>query len=232
VNEHVDSWLNPRATNFKRNTMCFQRNVTAAYNAFSWDETDSLFKTESDGRKSRRRTIPLVAFVVCAIVAVLIIVTLGGLYGYAILHHASPVLPHCGVDNYESILNLAPWTENRVSLVGAFNASKPPGFAFFVGNSPLVTGDSDTTLLFRQDSDFLYVCGIELPNLYLAIDLANGMTTLFVTPLDEIWNGVNLTPAQWTAQENVNQTLTAPGDFASFLEARAGQTVIESAVFF
>jgi Xaa-Pro aminopeptidase len=131
----------------------------------------------------------------------------------------APLLPQCSVANYRDILAVAPWQDNRAQLLQLLIANmtaQERGVALLYGNSEQSTGDGDTTVLFRQNSNFLYLVGYsEVPDLVLAMDVRTGRTTLFVTPLDEVWNGENLSLEQWAQKARVDATeyISALPDF-------------------
>ncbi len=45
----------------------------------------------------------------------------------------------------------------------------------------------------------------EVPDLVLALDVRSGRATLFITPLDEVWNGENLSLEQWAQKAKVDE---------------------------
>ena len=64
------------------------------------------------------------------------------------------------------------------------------------GNMPVPMNYPSNTLRFRQDSNFLYYCGLDYPNLTTVIDATNGETTLFGDDLevdDIVWEGERIT---------------------------------------
>ena len=70
------------------------------------------------------------------------------------------------------------------------------GVILLLGNMPIPMNYPSNTLRFRQDSNFLYYCGLEHPNLNLVIDVSSGETTLFGDDLnvdDIVWEGERTT---------------------------------------
>ncbi len=66
------------------------------------------------------------------------------------------------------------------------------GLILLLGNKPVPMNYPSNTLRFRQDSNFLYYCGLDYENLNLVIDTASGETTLFgddLTVDDIVWEG-------------------------------------------
>ena len=70
------------------------------------------------------------------------------------------------------------------------------GMILLPGNMPVPMNYPSNTLRFRQDSNFLYYCGLDYPNLTIVIDSTNGETTLFGDDLevdDIVWEGERVT---------------------------------------
>ena len=70
------------------------------------------------------------------------------------------------------------------------------GMILLPGNMPVPMNYPSNTLRFRQDSNFLYYCGLDYPNLTTVIDATNGETTLFGDDLevdDIVWGGERVT---------------------------------------
>ena len=66
------------------------------------------------------------------------------------------------------------------------------GLIVLIGNKPVPMNYPSNTLRFRQDSNFLYYCGLDYENLVLTIDCASEKSTLYGDDLtvDEIvWEG-------------------------------------------
>ncbi|MBT5440186.1 MAG: aminopeptidase P family protein, partial [Candidatus Marinimicrobia bacterium] len=53
------------------------------------------------------------------------------------------------------------------------------GVIFLPGNNLVPMNYPSNTLRFRQDSNFLYYCGLDYPELNLIIDVSNGESILF-----------------------------------------------------
>jgi len=70
------------------------------------------------------------------------------------------------------------------------------GMILLPGNMPVPMNYPSNTLRFRQDSNFLYYCGLDYPNLTTVIDATSGETTLFGDDLevdDIVWEGERIT---------------------------------------
>ena len=68
------------------------------------------------------------------------------------------------------------------------------GLLIFPGNKETGMNYKDNWYPFRQDSSFLYYYGINLPNLYVIIDLDEGKEILFgndLSPEDMVWVGAS-----------------------------------------
>lgn len=66
------------------------------------------------------------------------------------------------------------------------------GLIFLAGNNEIPMNYKANTYPFRQDSNFLYFIGIDLPRLYATIDTSTGETILFgddITVEDAVWTG-------------------------------------------
>ena len=105
------------------------------------------------------------------------------------------------------------------------------GMILLPGNMPVPMNYPSNTLRFRQDSNFLYYCGLDYPNLTIVIDSTNGETTLFGDDLevdDIVWEGERVTVKKMAESAGIdhveknsplrrNVTIQEVGDTASFL---------------
>lgn len=91
--------------------------------------------------------------------------------------------------------------ENRQKIVVELNNKNfSEGFAFFQGGSNIQIYDTDCEYLFRQESTFMYLFGINEPCCYGAICLANSKSYLFIPRLNEsyeVWQGHIKTPDEY-----------------------------------
>jgi len=70
------------------------------------------------------------------------------------------------------------------------------GVVILLGNMPVPMNYTSNCLRFRQDSNFLYYCGLDHANLNLIIDVASGESTLYGDDLsinDIVWEGERTT---------------------------------------
>jgi Xaa-Pro dipeptidase len=74
---------------------------------------------------------------------------------------------------------------SRAKLVGLMTERGANGVALFQGGDDINQYDTDTELVFRQDSWFNYLFGSKEPGFYGAIDLSSGKSTLFIPRLPE-----------------------------------------------
>jgi len=81
------------------------------------------------------------------------------------------------------------------------------GIIFLPGNIPVPMNYPSNHLRFRQDSNFLYFCGLDFPNLNLVIDTSSGDSTLFGDDLsvDEIvWEGQRTSIKEMAGLSGIN----------------------------
>jgi Xaa-Pro aminopeptidase len=105
---------------------------------------------------------------------------------------------------------------NRQRLYGYF---KDGDVLFFEGQEERMR-NADTELLFRQDSDFLYVSGVELPGSKFIMEVATKETTLVIPDQDEmypVWHGIPKTLEQWSQEYQITRTIYNK-DLKAFLE--------------
>lgn len=153
--------------------------------------------------------------------------------GVFLYESGRPALLSCGVRDFRAILNITPWPANRAKLVRNFNSSAS-GLVYFEGSGELETGDSDTTLLFHQNSLFAYVSGLEVPSLVLVLELEPGnrlaKSLLFVKAVDEQWQGENLSLEQWKADGQVDEAFWIEA-LVPYLVANSGKTLFSAPQF-
>ncbi|KAI8614842.1 peptidase M24, structural domain-containing protein [Chytriomyces sp. MP71] len=80
----------------------------------------------------------------------------------------------------------------RTKVFTAFKEVGTGGIALFKGGEESFRHDTDHEHLFRQESHFHYLFGVNEPNLYGALDFNTGLSYLFVPRLDveyEVWCG-------------------------------------------
>src|SRR6185295_6046836 len=90
-------------------------------------------------------------------------------------------MPLCGrlmrTHYFQTDFTAAEFIARRSRVAAAMNRE---GFALIPG-APEVQGFDP----FRQNNDFYYLCGVEVPHAYLLIDAARGQSTLYLPPRDE-----------------------------------------------
>lgn len=82
------------------------------------------------------------------------------------------------------------------------------GIIVIAGNNHCARNYGANTFKFRQDSNFLYFAGIDLPGLYLIIDAATGESTLYgneSTLEDHIWMGSQSSLADWSEKSGIEK---------------------------
>ena len=75
------------------------------------------------------------------------------------------------------------------------------------------------TLRFRQDSNFLYYCGLDYPELNLIIDVISGETLLFgdnLTVQDIVWEG-SRTSIETMAKSSGISTIKSNSELKNYL---------------
>lgn len=123
------------------------------------------------------------------------------------------------------------------------------GIILIAGNNHCPMNYRANVYLFRQDSNFLYFAGIDLPGLYLAIDTSTGDSTLFgdeATIEDHIWTGPQVSLKEWADKSGIEKTKPLselelllhtktkilylppyPADRKIFLSEKMGQSITE-----
>eukprot|EP01088_Endostelium_zonatum_P006533 TRINITY_DN1866_c0_g1_i2.p1 TRINITY_DN1866_c0_g1~~TRINITY_DN1866_c0_g1_i2.p1 ORF type:complete len:597 (-),score=147.72 TRINITY_DN1866_c0_g1_i2:113-1903(-) len=110
---------------------------------------------------------------------------------------------------------------NSPSTISLLSSLPPNTSALFllVGGASTTRPNSDTEILFRQESNFLYLSGIPLPDCYILLDPSNQEIILF-SPLREssyaLWNGPVLDLSQLQSKYLVDQSLYTT-NFTSFI---------------
>eukprot|EP01006_Ploeotia_vitrea_P046035 TRINITY_DN66989_c9_g3_i1.p2 TRINITY_DN66989_c9_g3~~TRINITY_DN66989_c9_g3_i1.p2 ORF type:complete len:494 (+),score=75.76 TRINITY_DN66989_c9_g3_i1:48-1529(+) len=107
---------------------------------------------------------------------------------------------------------LSMYKNNRARVVERANkAGLKSGVLLHQGGSEVNLYDTDTmTRVFRNESYFLYLFGVQEPDFYGAIDLSTGKTTLFCPRLPEAyatWLGEVNPPEFYTKKYGVDETL-------------------------
>jgi Xaa-Pro aminopeptidase len=82
------------------------------------------------------------------------------------------------------------------------------GLILLLGNGESSLNYTDNTYPFRQDSSFLYFCGIDRPDMALVIDTASGQSTLYADNLSldyQVWMGVQPTTEVWAQRAGIEK---------------------------
>jgi Xaa-Pro aminopeptidase len=80
------------------------------------------------------------------------------------------------------------------------------GLILIAGNNATPRNYSGNSFPFRQDSNFLYFAGIDLPGLMLVIDVENGVSTLYgndATVEESIWTGTQPKLVEWANKSGI-----------------------------
>jgi len=83
------------------------------------------------------------------------------------------------------------------------------GIALFIGNTESPMNYPDNTYHFRQDSDFLYFFGLDLPALTGMMDFDSGKDRIFGNDIDMddiIWMGPQLTVRELAQKCGISET--------------------------
>ena len=81
------------------------------------------------------------------------------------------------------------------------------GLIVLAGNKPVPMNYPSNTLRFRQDSNFLYYCGLDYEDIALTIDCATGQSTLYGDDLsvsDIVWEGERTSVKKMAEQSGVD----------------------------
>lgn len=98
------------------------------------------------------------------------------------------------------------------------------GLILLLGNVDSPFNSADNHYRFRQDSSFLYFCGLDQPGLAILLDSETGAATLFGKPQsldDVIWSGSQPTLQQLAEQVGIKTTAAIIG-LETILTAAAG----------
>jgi Xaa-Pro aminopeptidase len=101
--------------------------------------------------------------------------------------------------------------KNRRQLL-AHNVKE--GFILICGNAHVPRNYPANTFRFRQDSNFLYFAGIDLPGLMLGVDARTGVSILFADDVsvdDAIWTGPQPAMAEWAEKAGIDLVKPAMG---------------------
>lgn len=99
----------------------------------------------------------------------------------------------------------------RRKLMNIMNGrGKTSGYILLQGGEDGCQYDSDTELIFRQDSWFNYLFGVKESGVFGAISLVDGHTTLFIPKLPDeyrVWCGTIFPPSHFRLSYSVDEVL-------------------------
>jgi len=104
---------------------------------------------------------------------------------------------------------------NRKKLLSILSKRSPavaPGLCLFAGGNESCHYDSDTELLFRQDSWFQYLFGVKEVGMYGCICTTTGKATLFIPRYDDeysVWCGTVHPPEHFLKMYDVDEVIYA-----------------------
>ena len=84
------------------------------------------------------------------------------------------------------------------------------GLIFLYGNNPVPMNYPSNTLRFRQDSNFLYYCGLDFPGLNVIIDTESKRSVLFgddLTSDDIVWEGSRISVMDMATQVGIEESM-------------------------
>ena len=96
------------------------------------------------------------------------------------------------------------------------------GLIVLAGNKPVPMNYPSNTLRFRQDSNFLYYCGLDYEDIALTIDCATGQSTLYGDDLsvsDIVWEGERTSVKKMAEQSGVDSFKNS-SDLQKYIGAR------------
>lgn len=100
------------------------------------------------------------------------------------------------------------FSENRQKVLSGLKLKGiETGFALFQGGSNTQIYDTDCEYLFRQESTFQYLFGVNEPGFYGGIDIASGLSYLFIPRLDPsyaVWQGHIKTTNEYKDQYQID----------------------------
>ena len=96
------------------------------------------------------------------------------------------------------------------------------GLILFYGNNPVPMNYPSNTLRFRQDSNFLYYCGLDFPSLNMVLNADTGKTTLFGDDLstdDIVWEGKRVSIEEMATMSGMDQSFSS-SQLLDFISSR------------
>jgi len=128
-----------------------------------------------------------------------------------------------------SMFPAATYSTRRAALLARLRDAGAHGLVLLPGHVDSPMNYHDNAYDFRQDSSFLYFCGLQQPELALVLDIDAGTATLFGDDIGIdhlVWTGPLPSVAERAAQSGLAATATTAG-LATALDAarRAGRPV-------
>ena len=96
------------------------------------------------------------------------------------------------------------------------------GLILFYGNNPVPMNYPSNTLRFRQDSNFLYYCGLDFPGLNMVLNVDTGKTALFGDDLstdDIVWEGKRVSIEEMATMSGIDQSFSS-SQLLDFISSR------------
>ena len=96
------------------------------------------------------------------------------------------------------------------------------GLILFYGNNPVPMNYPSNTLRFRQDSNFLYYCGLDFPGLNMVLNVDTGKATLFGDDLstdDIVWEGKRVSIEEMATMSGIDQSFSS-SQLLDFISSR------------
>ena len=96
------------------------------------------------------------------------------------------------------------------------------GLILFYGNNPVPMNYPSNTLRFRQDSNFLYYCGLDFPGLNMVLNADTGKATLFGDDLstdDIVWEGKRVSIEEMATMSGIDQSFSS-SQLLDFISSR------------
>ena len=110
------------------------------------------------------------------------------------------------------------YKSRRESLCKSLNE----GLILFYGNNPVPMNYPSNTLRFRQDSNFLYYCGLDFPGLNMVLNVDTGKTALFGDDLstdDIVWEGKRVSIEEMATMSGIDQSFSS-SQLLDFISSR------------
>jgi len=124
-----------------------------------------------------------------------------------------------------SMFPAATYEARRAALLGRLRGAGARGLVLLPGHVDSPMNYRDNAYDFRQDSSFLYFCGLQQPELALLLDIDSGTATLHGDDIGIdhlVWTGPLPSVAERAAQSGIGHGATNAQLVATLASARAG----------